>query len=172
MAYPIFPEERLLRKRTGSIGSRVGPAVMTNFTRSIDRAGAGEIRRGTQCPPLSKDGRGLRSRRRACLPPCRRIPPRVISISPRSPALRRFPTFFRSSPAQSESARAWLARWRSADNLPNRGRVRQRRLRSRVRSKANRRYPQARYDRVANFLFRQRNSSLPDSSKAFVRSTG
>jgi len=66
MAYPIFPEERLLRKRIGSIGSRVGPAVMTNFTRSIDRAGAKEIPREKRCPPLSKDARGLRNRRRAC----------------------------------------------------------------------------------------------------------
>src|SRR6266576_1027042 len=34
IAYPIFPEERLLRKRTGSIASRVGPAVITNLTQS------------------------------------------------------------------------------------------------------------------------------------------
>ena len=36
IANPILPDERLLRYRTGSIGSRVGPAVTSNFTRPTD----------------------------------------------------------------------------------------------------------------------------------------
>ena len=30
-AYPIFPDERLVMPRTGSIGSKVGPAVINTF---------------------------------------------------------------------------------------------------------------------------------------------
>ena len=33
-AYPILPLDRLLTKRTGSMGSRVGPAVTSTFTAS------------------------------------------------------------------------------------------------------------------------------------------
>src|SRR5438067_3285865 len=119
MAYPIFPEERLLRKRTGSISSRVGPAVTTNFTRSIDRAGAEEIRREKQCLPPSKGGRCLRNRRRACLLRDQRSRRHAILVSPHFPASRRSPTFFRSWPVPAESARVLPAQWRRADDRPD-----------------------------------------------------
>src|SRR5688572_22873634 len=71
IAYPIFPEERLLMKRTGSIASRVGPAVTTNLTRSNYPDAPGGIPRGKQCRPPSTTGRRLHTRRQAFLLPAR-----------------------------------------------------------------------------------------------------
>src|SRR5688572_2353466 len=71
IAYPILPDERLLMKRTGSIASRVGPAVTTNLTRSNYPGAPGEIPRGKQCRPPSTSGRRLHIRRRAFLLPVR-----------------------------------------------------------------------------------------------------
>src|SRR3981081_1993706 len=67
IAYPILPEERLLRKRTGSIGSRVGPAVTTNLTRSNCPGAPAEIPRETRYHPLSTNDRCLRIHTRAFL---------------------------------------------------------------------------------------------------------
>src|SRR6202171_3305624 len=71
IAYPIFPEERLLIKRTGSIDSRVGPAVTTNLTRSNYPGAPAKIPREKQCHPLSTDVRRLHIRTRAFLLPDR-----------------------------------------------------------------------------------------------------
>src|ERR1041385_7536345 len=54
-------------KRTGSIGSRVGPAVTTNLTRSDCPGGRGETPRGTRSHPLSTNARHLRIRTPAFL---------------------------------------------------------------------------------------------------------
>src|SRR6202051_4434870 len=71
IAYPIFPEERLLIKRTGSIDSRVGPAVTTNLTRLNYPGAPAKIRREKRCHPLSTDGRRLHTRTPAFLVPDR-----------------------------------------------------------------------------------------------------
>ncbi len=55
IAYPIFPEERLPMKRTGSIGSRVPPAVTSTFQpssgRARSRAAASTISAGSAIRP-------------------------------------------------------------------------------------------------------------------------
>src|SRR5437762_14133775 len=71
IAYPIFPEERLLIKRTGSIASRVGPAVTTNLTRSDYPGGPGGIPRGKQYRPLSTNDPRLHIHTRAFRLPVR-----------------------------------------------------------------------------------------------------
>src|SRR5205809_4951582 len=67
IAYPILPDERLLMKRTGSIASRVGPAVTTNLTRSDYPGGREGIPPEKRCRPLSTGGRRLRNRTPAFL---------------------------------------------------------------------------------------------------------
>jgi hypothetical protein len=42
-AYPILPLDRLLTNRTGSMASRVGPAVTSTFTRSARGQRAGDV---------------------------------------------------------------------------------------------------------------------------------
>src|SRR5436190_16968150 len=69
IAYPIFPDDRLLMKRTGSIASRVGPAVTTNLTRSDYPGGREGTRREKRCRPLATGGRRLRNRTPAFLLP-------------------------------------------------------------------------------------------------------
>src|ERR1700730_12524161 len=71
IAYPIFPEERLLMKRTGSIASRVGPAVTTNLTRSNYPGVPAEIPREKQCHPLSTNDPRLHIHTPAFLLPVR-----------------------------------------------------------------------------------------------------
>src|SRR5436190_20973688 len=66
-AYPIFPEERLLIKRTGSIASRVGPAVTTNLTRSNCPGSPAEIPPETRYHPRSTNDQRLRTRTPAFL---------------------------------------------------------------------------------------------------------
>src|SRR6476619_7562656 len=98
MAYPILPEERLLMKRTGSIGSRVGPAVTTILTRLTCPAPRGETLREKRCHRLSTSGRDLRNRRRAFPLPVRQTPLRECAAWRRFPASQGAPTFFHSSP--------------------------------------------------------------------------
>src|SRR5437588_11641249 len=69
IAYPIFPEERLLRKRTGSIASRVGPAVTTNLTRSDYPGGREGTPREKRSRRPSTNDRRLRNRTPAFLLP-------------------------------------------------------------------------------------------------------
>ena len=85
-ANPILPLERLPRKRTGSIGSRVPPAVTRTLSPSQGRAPSGSL------PQPRPAGAGDRGDGQCRVRPVRRAGPHPgsMTVTPRSRSVSRF----------------------------------------------------------------------------------
>ena len=125
IAYPIFPEERLLMKRTGSIGfaRRSGGDDEPHAIKLSWRASRNSARKAMSS---TFHKRPTPSYPHASIPSSGPMnsTPRDFQCRRHFPAWRDAPTSFHSWPARSEWARGWRARSRPADDPRVRARVR------------------------------------------------